>query len=207
MKQQGLGFGSCASHNEMPVPPVKLIRNYLSTGQQQALGAEVESYPMGSPEIEVYGRKVVIPRSQVWFGDKGCDYRYSSLLIEALPWPHYALKLRQKLERDFGLFSNGVLVNHYADGSESVGWHSDNEPEIVTASDIASVTLGATRDFVMRHKLSHHKVTLQLAGGDLLIMQGPMQNEWEHALPKRKKVTEPRINFTFRQLLVGFHQA
>jgi len=201
MKQQGLGFDADqGSGGGEPQPPIKLVRGYLNEAQQSALLHEVEGYPLTSPVIKVYGKLHPIPRAQVWFGDEGCDYLYSGLFIKALPWPKYARRLQQKLKRDFGLNTNGVLVNRYADGSDSIGWHSDDEPEIAIGSDIASVTLGATRDFLIRHKTTGHKINISLKSGDLLLMQWPMQREWEHSLPKRMKVKEPRVNFTFRTL-------
>jgi len=185
--------------------PYRLIRGYLNQAQQQALLSEAASYQMTKPSLTLYGKSHLIPRSQIWFGDKGCDYFYSGLFIEAQPWPKYAEKLRQKLNRDFDLLSNGVLVNHYRDGNESMGWHSDDEPEIAPGSTIASITLGASRDFFIRHKVSKDKAVLTLKSGDLLLMDWPMQQQWEHALPKRKRVTQKRINYTFRTLIADFH--
>ncbi|BAJ03314.1 alpha-ketoglutarate-dependent dioxygenase AlkB family protein [Shewanella violacea] len=181
-------------------PQVTWVKGYLAPAQQMALLREVQGYPFESPEIQVYGKRHRIPRSQVWFADAGCDTRYSGLLVKALYWPKYADRLRQKLKRDFNLQSNGVLVNRYADGKESMGWHCDDEPEFLAGSDIASITLGATRDFIFRDKVTHEKQTFALQSGDLLIMHWPMQDRWEHALPKRMKVEETRINYTFRQV-------
>ena len=108
-------------------PPFTLIKAYLNSQQQEALLNESAHYPFTRPQLLIYGKSHPIPRSQVWFADKDCDYLYSGLFIQAQPWPKYAYKLRQKLDRDFGLNSNGVLVNRYADGHESMGWHSDDE--------------------------------------------------------------------------------
>lgn len=221
MKQAGFGFDEQepllptaadnqtvkALYDDKSAAPYTLIRGYLNQAQQQALLIEAKSYPMTRPELTVYGKSHPIPRSQVWFADKGCDYFYSGLFIEALPWPRYAEKLRLKLIRDYSLMSNGVLVNCYRDGTESMGWHSDDEKEIESGSDIASVTVGASRDFFIRNKLTKEKTVLTLNSGDLLIMHWPMQQHWEHALPKRMRVKQTRINYTFRKLIVGFHQA
>ncbi|WP_223293008.1 alpha-ketoglutarate-dependent dioxygenase AlkB family protein [Shewanella eurypsychrophilus] len=196
-QEQSARVGSCGA-------PLTLISRYLNVDQQQALLKEAVKYPFESPEIEVYGKRHKIPRSQAWFADINCDTFYSGLLVKALPWPKYADKLRAKLTRDFNLLSNGVLVNRYADGTESMGWHSDNEPEFAAGSDIASITLGASRDFVIRNKLTHEKFSFTLKSGDLLLMHWPMQEGWEHALPKRMKVTEARINYTFRQVTANY---
>ncbi|MGE6314258.1 alpha-ketoglutarate-dependent dioxygenase AlkB family protein [Shewanella baltica] len=190
---------------EQPTPPITLVRGYLNAEQQAVLMKEAQTYPLSRPEIQVFGQFHAIPRQQVWFGDSGCDYLYSGLFIRALPWPKYAHKLREKLTRDYGLTSNGVLVNRYADGKDCMGAHSDDEPEIAHGSHIASITLGATRDFVLKHKHSQTKYNISLHSGDLLIMHWPMQNDWLHSLPKRLKIKEPRWNYTFRQLIVNFH--
>lgn len=213
-RQKGFEFGDMENQATdeggeaelAPKPPITVIPGYLNQAQQQALIHEAEHYPFTRPEIRIFGRTHPIPRRQVWFGDNGCDYLYSGLFIRAEPWPKYALRLREKLARDFGLISNGVLVNHYRDGSDTMGWHSDDEAEIVPGSDIASVTLGASRPFFLRHKESKTKVELILNSGDLLIMHWPMQSSWQHALPKRAKVTRPRLNLTYRHLIPHFHQ-
>lgn len=194
-----------STNANQPIPPITLVRGYLNAEQQAALMKEALTYPLSRPEIQVFGQFHAIPRQQVWFGDLGCDYLYSGLFIHALPWPKYAHKLRDKLARDYGLESNGVLVNRYADGKDCMGAHSDDEPEITQGSHIASITLGATRDFVLKHKHSQTKCSISLHSGDLLIMHWPMQSDWLHSLPKRLKVKEPRWNYTFRQLIVNFH--
>ncbi|MFT5236038.1 MAG: alkylated DNA repair dioxygenase AlkB [Shewanella sp.] len=198
MQQQFLAM------DEQGGSPFTLIKGYLNPEQQQALLSESYSYPFTRPVVQVFGQSHVIPRSQVWFGDPGCDYVYSGLLVRALIWPKYAQKLRLKLARDFALDSNGVLVNHYDDGTQSMGWHSDDEPEIMSGSDIASLSLGASRDFFLRHKRTHEKVKLTLDSGDLLLMHWPMQQNWQHSLPKRLRLHEPRVNYTFRSLILNW---
>lgn len=186
-------------------PAVSYHRNFLSDKQQQSLLAEVAHYPLEKIQIEVFGKRHFIPRTQAWFGDIGCQYRYSKTLISPLPWPRFLGKLRQKLAVDYALDFNAVLVNHYADGRESMGWHSDDEAEIEPNSVIASVTLGACRDFVLRHNATQQKFSFALQSGDLLIMHAGMQQAWQHCVPKRLKVLEPRINFTFRKIIPNFY--
>ncbi|MFQ6372153.1 alpha-ketoglutarate-dependent dioxygenase AlkB family protein [Shewanella sp. YIC-542] len=199
------GFDNGLHGTPFDSPPMLLVRDYLNKAQQQALWHEARHYPLRQPQVTVFGQSHPIPRRQVWFADDGCDYLYSGLLVRAQPWPKYVARLRQKLWRDWQFSSNGVLVNHYANGQECMGWHSDNEAEIQPCSDIASITLGAARDFVIRHRRTGEKLTLLLASGDLLLMRWPMQQHWQHALPKRLKVKSPRVNFTFRLLQPGFH--
>jgi alkylated DNA repair dioxygenase AlkB len=188
------------------LPPVVHQPDFLSERQQRLLLQEASDYPLTKIEIEVYGKKHFIPRTQVWFGDEGCDCRYSKTLINPLPWPPVLSKLRQTLLQKCHLDFNAVLVNRYANGTECMGWHSDDEPEIVANSAIASITLGTCRDFVVRHKASQQKMSYPLQSGDLLIMQPGMQQTWQHCLPKRLTVNTPRINFTFRQITPYFYQ-
>lgn len=199
--QQAL-FPSMLDNNSQPFT---YIPDYLNVQQQAALMTESSSYPFVKPRIQLYGKSYQIPRSQVWFGDDGCDYLYSSLFIKSQAWPKYANKLRNKLNKDFDTFYNGVLVNLYQDGRDSMGWHSDNEKELVKEADIASISLGASRSFVMRNNSTQQKMQLELHSGDLLIMHAPMQDEWQHALPRRMKVRSPRISYTFRILTPNFH--
>ncbi|MCL1127062.1 alpha-ketoglutarate-dependent dioxygenase AlkB family protein [Shewanella surugensis] len=207
MKQQVLFNDREAdvAHSPIIYPSMTLVENYLNLKQIETLILEAQHYSFDKPNITVYGKQYPIPRQQVWFGDEGCDYVFSSLYIKALPWPLYANKLRDKLQRDFGFNANGVLVNRYNDGVDSMGWHSDDEPEIQPRSDIVSVSLGASRDFFIRHKKTQQQHKIMLNSGDMLIMNWPMQDEWEHSLPKRKRVEAPRYNFTFRCVLPYFH--
>jgi alkylated DNA repair dioxygenase AlkB len=187
-------FSGCQHMTTYRQPPMLLVRAYLDPSQQQALWAEAQQYPLQKPVVAVFGKSHPIPRTQVWFGDPGCDYLYSGLMVKAQPWPKYCGRLRHKLMRDFQLRSNGVLVNHYADGRECMGWHSDNEPELQPGSDIASVTIGAARDFDIRHRHSGEKLRLVLYSGDLLLMRWPMQQHWQHAVPKRLTLGKLRLS-------------
>lgn len=199
---QDHGLRGCATK----APPVTWLSDFLCTQEQQALFAEAQAYAFTRPEIEVYGKLHLIPRQQVWFGDKDCGYRYASLFISPQPWPDLLAQLRYRLESELGLAFNGVLVNYYANGQDCVGWHCDDEAEILKPSAIASISLGATRDFLIRHKRTQETFTLPLVSGDLLIMQPGMQQTWQHALPRRARVSQPRINFTFRQLIPQSHR-
>ena len=95
---------------------------------------------------------------------------------------------------------NACLLNLYHNGDEGMGWHSDNEKEIITNSSIASLSIGAQRKFAFKHKLTKETHSLILENGSLLEMKGTIQQHWLHCLPKSKKVQTPRINLTFRQM-------
>jgi len=96
---------------------------------------------------------------------------------------------------------NSCLLNLYHNGSEGMGWHSDDEKELLKDGAIASLSLGADRKFVFKHKRSNEKVSVWLEHGSLLLMRGPTQTHWKHSLPTTKKIHSPRINLTFRTIL------
>ena len=97
---------------------------------------------------------------------------------------------------------NSVLLNLYRDGQDSMSWHSDDEPELGPAPVIASLSLGATRHFRLRRRgQTRTTLSLDLEGGSLLLMEAPLQQHWQHCIPKTRRQTGPRINLTWRQIL------
>lgn len=185
--------------------PVTLIKKYLPQNKINLLLNESQQYAFSSPKVMVFGKEHTIPRQQVWYANKGCHIIYSHLLIKANPFPHYLKRLCQQLNYEFDQDYNGVLVNRYQHGLHTMGWHCDDEPEIKAGTDIASVSLGAERDFIIKHKTTNKKYTFPLENGDLLIMHYPMQKHWLHTVPKRQRVTDVRLNFTFRTVIPNFH--
>lgn len=160
----------------------------------QRLHSEV---PWQQGRVKVFGKWHDTPRLQSWHGDAGIFYRYSGKTLETLPWTPALSYLKQKLSES-GISCNSVLCNLYRDGKDKMGWHRDNEPELGHHPVIASVSLGAKRDFKLRNVITKETLNLSLLPGSLLILKDEAQRYWEHSLPARLKVTEPRINLTFR---------
>jgi len=97
-----------------------------------------------------------------------------------------------------------VLANLYRDGRDCMGWHSDDEPELGARPLIASLSLGATRRFALRHRRDpSRRLVLELPAGSLLLMRGQTQARWRHALPRTARPVGPRINLTFRRIVAG----
>ena len=96
-----------------------------------------------------------------------------------------------------------MLINYYRDHRDSMGAHSDDEPELGERPIIASLSLGAVRTLVFKHKLKREMkpVRLDLPSGSLLIMQGATQHFWKHGIDKRSKPCGARVNLTFRRIL------
>lgn len=151
--------------------------------------------------VRVFGKQHLAPRLSRWVGDAGLRYTYSGLTMEAVPWTDTLLAIKGEVEQASDTSFNSVLLNYYRDGRDSNGWHSDDEPELGDQPKIASLSLGAARDFKLRHKADHQlKYTLSLDNGSLLLMRGSTQACWQHQIPKRASAG-PRINLTFRSIV------
>jgi alkylated DNA repair dioxygenase AlkB len=182
----------------------RLIPEFLTHPQSDAYLAELmEFVDWTCHVIRIRGRQVASPRLSAWYGDPDALYSYSGLSLEPRPWLPILLELKARIEALCGAPFNSVLLNLYRDGADSMGWHSDNERELGERPLIASLSLGATRRFRLRHRQRKEvePVAIDLENGSLLIMQGDTQRYWKHQLPKSKRVAEPRVNLTFRNIV------
>jgi alkylated DNA repair dioxygenase AlkB len=176
---------------------------FVSPFETAALLADLQAtLPLRVETLRILGREVPTPRLTAWMGDPGCAYRYSGRTFEPAPFTPALLDLRARLFTLLGADFNTVLANLYRDGRDGMGWHADDEPELGPAAPhdvlIASVSLGATRRFTLRHRRQPTRRVLLLADGDLLVMGGSMQRRWQHAVPKTAVPSGPRLNLTFR---------
>ena len=151
-------------------------------------------------EAIIFGKKIITKRKVAWYGDKAYSYTYSKTTKSALPWTTELQILKQRTEDKTGELFNSCLLNLYHDGSEGMSWHSDAEKDLKKNGAIASVSLGAERRFLFKHKSTNEKVELFLENGSLLVMKGETQENWLHRLPTTKKILTPRINLTFRMI-------
>jgi alkylated DNA repair dioxygenase AlkB len=152
-------------------------------------------------EAVIFGRHLITKRKAAWYGDKTYAYTYSNTTKQALPWTKELLALKTLVEQVSGTTYNSCLLNLYHDGQEGMAWHSDDEKALGKDSAIASLTLGAERKFSFKHKQTKETVSLVLENGSLLVMKGSTQTNWLHRLPPTKKVTQPRVNLTFRTMV------
>lgn len=152
------------------------------------------------PEMIVFGKKHAQAGLSTWYADNGVNYEYSGVIRVAHPMTPLLDEVRLDLEKFTSASFNSVLVNLYRDGKDSVSWHSDNEAVNGREPTIASVSLGATRRFDLRHKATKETVRADLEDGSLLVMSGLSQHCWVHQIAKTKTEVAPRINLTFRQV-------
>ena len=152
-------------------------------------------------EIVIFGKKIITKRKLAWYGDDGLEYTYSKITKKAITWIPELLRLKEIVEQRCGETFNSCLLNLYHSGEEGMGWHSDAEKDLKKNAAIASVSFGAERKFVFKHKENKETVSVNLENGSLLLMKGATQTHWLHRLPPMKKIISPRINLTFRTII------
>jgi alkylated DNA repair dioxygenase AlkB len=184
----------------LPDADVRLWRQALRPAEADAVLAVLRSrIDWQQEDIVIFGERRRVPRLVAWHGDPGTAYTYSGTAHEPLPWTPELQGVRHLVEAVTGHRYNSVLLNLYRDGRDGMGWHADDEPELGHEPVIASVSLGATRRFKLRHRGSRSAAgTLDLAHGDLLLMAGATQHHYLHAVPKTARPAGVRVNLTFR---------
>lgn len=153
-------------------------------------------------EAFIMGKHIITKRKVAWYGDESYAYTYSNASKFALPWTKELLELKKIAEEKTGTNFNSCLLNLYHNGDEGMAYHSDDEKALAKDSAIASLSFGAERRFLLKHKQTKETITTFLEHGSLLIMKGATQTNWLHRLPPTKKVNTPRVNLTFRTMVV-----
>ena len=162
--------------------------------------------PWQADIVTLFGKTHVTTRQIVWMGDEDISYHYSGHKRESIPWSESMFHVKQYVEKqlaNIGIVAdfNSCLLNYYPSGSDSMGYHADDERELGYQPVIAALSLGATRKFVFKHKKTQDKVELYLESGQLIVMHGDTQTFWKHTVTKTKTVHEGRISLTFRRML------
>lgn len=155
------------------------------------------------------GEKYPIPRLTAWYADDpSMIYSYSGLKEKVLPWTQELLDIKKQIEIFAGNDYNSVLLNYYRHENDSVAFHADDEKELGINPTIASISLGAPRQFVLKqykaskgNQVSAQEIKYDLANGSLLVMSGTTQHYWKHSIPKARYYVPPRINLTFRKFI------
>jgi alkylated DNA repair dioxygenase AlkB len=161
----------------------------------------MENIEWKNDQTMMFGKLIETKRKVGWYGQYPFEYTYSKITKKALPWTVELEKLKAICEKQTGETYNSCLLNLYHDGSEGMGWHSDGEKDLKKNGSIASMSFGAVRKFAFKHRETAEKVEVILEHGSLLEMAGTCQTHWLHRLPPTTKVTQPRINLTFRTII------
>ena len=185
--------------HDLPDADVQHRQAWLSPAEADALQRDLQAgVPWEVHRIRMFGHWVDSPRLSCWIGDPQARYRYSGAEFVPHPWPPSLQGMRERLQDDgLGRF-NSVLLNRYRSGGDYMGWHSDDEPELGAEPTIASLSFGATRSFILRHKRNKRTCKLDLHDGSLLLMSGSLQSNWLHGINKAARSLGERINLTFR---------
>ena len=152
-------------------------------------------------EIVLFGRRVLQPRLIAWAGDLG--YRYSGQTLEPRAATPVTAGILARVVAHTGEPFNHILVNRYRAGSDTIGLHADDEPELGRDPLVATLSLGATRRFVLKPRRSRLGPGrfLDVEHGSLLVMGGTCQRHFVHGVPRQASAAGERISLTFRRLL------
>lgn len=153
-------------------------------------------------EAIIFGKKITTKRKVAWYGETNYNYKYSNVTKQAMVFTKDLLALKELVENESEETYNSCLLNLYHSGEEGMAWHSDGEKMLKKNGAIASLTLGAERKFSFKHKTTKQKIDLILENGSLLVMKDTTQTNWLHRLPPTKLVKTPRINLTFRTIII-----
>lgn len=187
----------------MPDADVYYSRDFkLGHPHDAILHQLINDVPWRQERIVVWGKEYAQPRLIAWYGDPGSSYTYSGITLEPTPWTGLLLEMKRRVEAIAADTFNSVLLNYYRDNRDSMGFHSDDEPELGARPVIASLSFGEERTFIMKHRLdkSAKPVRLRLASGSLLLMKGETQRYWKHGIAKETRPCGPRVNLTFRRI-------
>lgn len=175
---------------EMPLPYESMLRKLI------------EDVKWRQESVRIYGKVMPQPRLIAWYGDPGKKYDYSGISLTPLPWSDLLRDIKRRVEDCTEERFNSVFLNLYRDHNDSMGFHSDDERELGPEPSIASVTFGATRTFVMKHKKNSDlpSMKIPLEAGSVLLMKGATQRFWKHGILKQTRPCGPRVNLTFRTI-------
>jgi alkylated DNA repair dioxygenase AlkB len=185
------------SSNPIIDVPVAFYPTFLNQKETNDWFLKSQDLAWSRGEINMYGKKIPVPREESLFGED-LTYAYRGEIIKAEPWPAFLLEARNRIQRLSGFRFSFAVGNRYLNGKDSIGWHSDDFPQIGKHPAIASLSLGSTRRFKLKHKETGATADYELESGSLLIMLPGCQDDWLHAVPKTSRKTGERINWTFR---------
>lgn len=201
---QGMLFPSTNASEVIPLPDAQLyfFSHFLDQERADDLLRRLrDETAWHQDEIRIAGIVRKQPRLSAWVGDPDAHYSYSGLQLTPTPWTPPLAQLRSEVQARCHCQFNSVLLNLYRDQHDAMGWHSDNEKELGAQPNIASLSLGAERRFLLKHKTrKEQRLTITLPHGSLLLMSGDTQHHWLHAIARESSACAARINLTFRQI-------
>lgn len=175
-----------------------IIRNWITSTNAKKLFDTCSNLPTKLYDFRWYGRPLKQKRLN-WLCGDDCiaDHSFAGQSVPANKWNDDFKEIRDKLNTDLDVYTNGCLVNHYPDGSYSIALHSDSELFAKNKS-VFTLSLGATRTFQFERKSDGYLVEVPINQGDLIVFCGNLQNIWRHGVKADPHITECRYSLTFR---------
>ncbi len=194
----------CIEHDIEDAQLLEYPRAFDAAETEALMSALLKEIPWQQEYLKIAGRLRAVPRLQCWMGNRASLYGYSGVRLTPCPWNNTVKDIHFRVRELTGLRFNSVLINYYRNGQDSVAWHADDEKELGKRAIIASVSLGAEREFQLKHKHTAlaQRYKLQLRNGSLLLMGNTMQSNWLHQLPRVPGLQRARINLTFRNIVL-----
>lgn len=182
-------------------PPILYWPNFFSKSVADNLLTLSLGLDWCQNKMSMLGKEIPLPRLEAMFGDStDFSYQYSGQVsLVANPWPHWLETVKNEIQIKTDYAFQLVIGNRYRTGSDSIGYHADDEHSLGLNPAIASLSLGSKRTFLIKRNARGSKSTkLELTHGSLLLMLPGCQESWVHSVPKTKKPTSTRVNWTFR---------
>ena len=178
----------------------------LSDNAIENIMSSVDFLPDEKSAIKIFGKVTNIPRKQCAYGDEGTSYKFSGINVDGKTWDDVPVlnQIKEFIHSELKIPVNFVLVNLYKNGDDYIGYHSDDEKDLDGKYPIISLSFGATRSFLVKHKVSGKVSEYELSDNSCILMEPPCQKLYKHSVPKRKKIKKPRINLTFRVVMNSF---
>lgn len=145
--------------------------------------------------VRMYEQIVDEPRLSAWWRLEGGAGEHLPVLRE----------MRLALSEQYGEPFDSIGFNLYRDRLDSVAWHGDRHRHVVTNPVIAIVSVGCPRPLRLRSRhrptgRASRSLSWSLGNGDLFVMGGACQHDWEHTVPKVAAQVGPRLSITFRSV-------
>jgi alkylated DNA repair dioxygenase AlkB len=161
-------------------------------GADPLLADLVDTLPWRQREVTMWEKRVMEPRLTFWWDGSG------SATIPAV-----LLEMQQAFTEHYAKRFDSIGFNLYRDGRDSVAWHGDRMRHFQENPIVAIVSLGSPRPFQLRPRGGGTSIGFRAGHGDLLVMGGACQHDWEHRVPKIAHADGPRLSIMFRHDLAG----
>ncbi len=133
-----------------------------------------------------------------WMFDRMVDEpRLTGEYVDLRTAPTLLAELAASLQERLGVPYDRIWMNWYRDHNDGAGWHADRPAHRAATATVPVLSLGAPRRFLVRQIGGGPSTVFTPAGGDLIIMRGRCQRDWQHCVPKQRAPAGARISLNF----------